>query len=262
MIDIINDVIDGFLIKSFGQDSEGYLKVKSKYTTSITDSLSKGHITSNVCMIAAGALKVNPKELSKNLTAELNKLEEIESAESAGPGFINIKLTRSAFVRSIRNANEASKDYGRSASKNKKKIQIEFVSANPTGPLHVGHGRGAAYGDAIGRILEACGHDVEKEYYVNDAGRQIDILTSSVCLRLIGVDNSKMPESSYKGQYILDIADKFINTHGKPSKNVESILTNLPEDPEKEIDEITNRIKEDKLLWENAKEISLDEVLW
>ncbi|MGB1330847.1 MAG: arginine--tRNA ligase, partial [Gammaproteobacteria bacterium] len=74
MIDIINDVIDGFLIKSFGQDSEGYLKVKSKYTTSITDSLSKGHITSNVCMIAAGALKVNPKELSKNLTAELNKL--------------------------------------------------------------------------------------------------------------------------------------------------------------------------------------------
>ena len=115
MIDIINDVIDGFLIKSFGQDSEGYLKVKSKYTTSITDSLNKGHITSNVCMIAAGALKANPKELSKNLTAELNKLEEIESAESAGPGFINIKLTRSAFVRSIKNANEASKDFGRSA---------------------------------------------------------------------------------------------------------------------------------------------------
>ena len=117
MIDIINDVIDGFLIKSFGQDSEGYLKVKSKYTTSITDSLNKGHITSNVCMIAAGALKANPKELSKNLTAELNKLEEIESAESAGPGFINIKLTRSAFVRSIRNANEASKGYARSTSK-------------------------------------------------------------------------------------------------------------------------------------------------
>ena len=110
-------------------------------------------------------------------------------------------------------------------------------------------------------MLEACGHDVEKEYYVNDAGRQIDILTSSVCLRLMGANNSKMPESSYKGQYILDIADKYIDAHGKPTKNVESILTNLPEDPEKEIDEITNRIKEDKLLWENAKEISLDEVL-
>ena len=116
MIDIINDVIDDFLIKAFGQDNEGYLRVKSKFTTSITDNLNKGHITSNVCMIAAGVLKANPKELSKNLTAELSKLEEIESAESAGPGFINIKLTRSAFVRSIRNANEASKDYGRSAS--------------------------------------------------------------------------------------------------------------------------------------------------
>ena len=261
MIDIINDVIDGFLTKAFGQDNEGYLKVKSKFTTSITDNLNKGHITSNVCMIAAGALKVNPKELSNSLTAELIKLDEIESAESAGPGFINIKLTRNAFVRSIKNANETSKDYGRSASKNKKKIQIEFVSANPTGPLHVGHGRGAAYGDAIGRILDACGHDVKKEYYVNDAGRQIDILTSSVCLRLMGADNSKMPNSSYKGQYILDIADKFIDAHGKPSKNIDGILTNLPDDPEKEIDEITNRIKEDKLLWKNAKEISLDEVL-
>ena len=261
MIDIINDVIDGFLIKAFDKDTEGYAIVKSKYTTSITDNLNKGHITSNVCMIAAGALKVNPKELSKNLTTQLSKLEEIEMAETAGPGFINIKLTRNAFVKSIKSANETDKHYGKSTSKNKKKIQIEFVSANPTGPLHVGHGRGAAYGDAIGRILEACGHDVEKEYYVNDAGRQIDILTSSVCLRLMGVKSPKMPESSYKGQYILDIADKFIDTHGKPSKNVESILANLPEDPEKEIDEITNRIKEDKLLWENAKEISLDEVL-
>ena len=202
MIDIINEVINNFLFKAFGQDSEGYLKVKSKYTTSITDNLKKGHITSNVCMIAAGALKANPKELSKNLTAELSKLEEIESAETAGPGFINIKLTRSAFVRSIKYANESSEDYGRTTPKNKKKIQIEFVSANPTGPLHVGHGRGAAYGDAIGRMLEACGHDVEKEYYVNDAGRQIDILTSSVCLRLMGANNSKMPESSYKGQYL------------------------------------------------------------
>ena len=91
MIDIINDVIDGFLIKAFDKDTEGYALVKSKYTTSITDNLNKGHITSNVCMIAAGALKVNPKELSKNLTTQLSKLEEIEMAETAGPGFINIK---------------------------------------------------------------------------------------------------------------------------------------------------------------------------
>ena len=108
-----------------------------------------------------------------------------ETVEAAGPGFINITLCRKDFVSIINSINGNKERYGESNIGNGKKIQIEFVSANPTGPLHVGHGRWAAYGDAVGRILKATGFNVQKEYYINDAGRQIDILKSSVILKII-----------------------------------------------------------------------------
>ena len=261
MINSVNEIIDSFLTESFEIDKESFSKIKKKYTTSITDSLDKGHLTTNVCMIAAGILKKNPRELSVSLASELQKSINIEEAISAGPGFINIYLTRGAFVHSIKQANTELLSYGNSKGENKRKIQIEFVSANPTGPLHVGHGRGAAYGDAIGRILEACGHEVEKEYYVNDAGRQIDILTSSVSLRLMGVDDEEMPESSYRGKYIAEIAEKYIQSYGNSAHDKDIIMANLPGDSEKEIDEITRRIKKDPTLWNSIKELSLNEVL-
>lgn len=261
MINSVNEIIDSFFTESFEIDKESFSKIKKKYTTSITDSLDKGHLTTNVCMIAAGILKKNPRELSVSLASELQKSINIEEAISAGPGFINIYLTRGAFVHSIKQANNELLSYGNSKGENKRKIQIEFVSANPTGPLHVGHGRGAAYGDAIGRILEACGHEVEKEYYVNDAGRQIDILTSSVSLRLMGVDDEEMPESSYRGKYIAEIAEKYIQSYGNSAHDKDIIMANLPGDSEKEIDEITRRIKKDPTLWNSIKELSLNEVL-
>ena len=124
------------------------------------------------------------------------------------------------------------------------KIQIEFVSANPTGPLHVGHGRGAAYGDAIGRILEHLGHDVEREYYVNDAGRQIDILACSIFLRKFTCfDEDTFPDSAYKGGYVLDIADTISLDLKAEEIDKETLQSNLPEDPEAQIDELIIRIQ-------------------
>ena len=150
-------------------------------------------------MVAASVLKANPIELANNLKEKLKSIDCFEDVQSAGPGFINIFLKRKDFVSTIGNINKFGDSYGRSNIGNGEKIQIEFVSANPTGPLHVGHGRGAAYGDVIGRILEATGSFVEKEYYINDAGRQIDILTASVILRLIKEDiNDYFPQNAYK----------------------------------------------------------------
>ena len=114
----------------------------------------------------------------------VKKTDNFHEIESAGPGFINVTLKRSDFIATVDKINEDSKKFGESDYGKDKSIQIEFVSANPTGPLHVGHGRGAAYGDAIGRILSSSGYKVQKEYYINDAGRQMDILTASVFVRI------------------------------------------------------------------------------
>lgn len=128
--------------------------------------------------------KKNPKEIAHALVEWLKETDNFYQVESAGPGFINVTLKRLDFVSTINKINKDSQKYGDSDYGKNKSVQIEFVSANPTGPLHVGHGRGAAYGDAIGRILSSSGYKVQKEYYINDAGRQIDILTASVFVRI------------------------------------------------------------------------------
>ena len=262
MIKEINKKIDSFFVDFCDIAMPELMSIQAKYTTSITDDLSKGHITSNVCMIAAGILKKNPVMLSKELASNLSQSSFVESAESAGPGFVNIKLTRQAFISSINVANSKLKDYGNNSFDAKKKIQIEFVSANPTGPLHVGHGRGAAYGDAIGRILEACGHEVHKEYYVNDAGRQIDILTASVYLRLADLNDNQMLESSYKGEYIKEIASDFSVKFSKSDVDIGGILNAISEkDAEKQIDELIGRIKATSSLWADVKKLALSLVL-
>ena len=143
-----------------------------------------------------------------------------------------------------------------------KKVQIEFVSANPTGPLHVGHGRGAAYGDAIARILTATGSEVEKEYYINDAGRQIDILTVSVIMKMAKFEGSFFPSNAYKGQYIEDIGS-YIEENEKVKFNIdESIFKGLPTDPEKEIDSLIEKIKQKyPSEWNLIKSCSLKNIL-
>ena len=260
MIDIINKEIKKFL-SSIEKDKKEIDLAINKSSTTILDDLGKGHLTTNVCMVAASIFKLNPKDLANNLKNQLDKLNLFESVDIAGPGFINISVSREDFVTIIKFICDKKNSFGTSDIGNNKKIQIEFVSANPTGPLHVGHGRGAAYGDAIGRILESTGSIVEKEYYVNDAGRQIDILTASIILKLIKNDIGEyFPKNAYKGKYIEEIAkklDKKININMFKKLN-----DNFSDDPEEEIDQVIKSLQElNSDSWNLIKSFSLKDIV-
>jgi arginyl-tRNA synthetase len=260
LIDEINKEIEKFL-SSIVNNKKNINSIIKKSSTSISDDLKKGHITSNVCMVAASILKLNPKNLAVDLKTRLEKVDKFDNVEVAGPGFVNISLNREDFVSTIEFINKNKDSFGSSVIGKKNKVQIEFVSANPTGPLHVGHGRGAAYGDAIGRILESTGSIVEKEYYVNDAGRQIDILTASVILRLIKNDISNyFPANGYKGEYIDEIGkklDKKVKIHDFNSLSIKSF-----KDPEEEIDNIIHELEKlNNNSWNLIKEFSLKEIV-
>jgi len=236
----LNDFIENEL--SLHLDQRKALSSKHKLT--LADSLQKGHWTTNLCLIASNLTKKNPRDIASALIPKLESQAEIEKVELAGPGFVNIFLTRQAFLSQLDDAHKHPNSFVDFSHASKKKIQIEFVSANPTGPLHVGHGRGAAYGDAIGRILQRLGHEVSREYYVNDAGRQIDILACSIFLRKFECfEDNNFPGSAYKGSYILEIAqgtkiDLTLSTAEKAT-----LIDNLPSDDEEKIDALIERIK-------------------
>ena len=236
----LNDFIENEL--SLHLDQRKALSSKHKLT--LADSLQKGHWTTNLCLIASNLTKKNPRDIASALIPKLESQAEIEKVELAGPGFVNIFLTRQAFLSQLDDAHKHLNSFVDFSHASKKKIQIEFVSANPTGPLHVGHGRGAAYGDAIGRILQRLGHEVSREYYVNDAGRQIDILACSIFLRKFECfEDNNFPGSAYKGSYILEIAqgtkiDLTLSTAEKAT-----LIDNLPSDDEEKIDALIERIK-------------------
>ena len=263
MIDTLNEEISKFLSSFLITEDEKLSLIENKCSSSITDDLDKGHITSNVCMIAGSILKKNPKEIADALVEWLKKTDNFDKIESAGPGFINVTLKRSDFVTTINKINEDTKKFGESDYGKDKSIQIEFVSANPTGPLHVGHGRGAAYGDAIGRILSSSGYKVQKEYYINDAGRQVDILTASVFVRIFESElDNFFPRNAYKGSYISEIAMAFRDKNNcKLDIDRHALIKDLPEDEEKEIDELILRIKTAYEAWPKIKSFALDEVL-
>ena len=263
MIDTLNEEISKFLSSFLITEDEKLSLIENKCSSSITDDLDKGHITSNVCMIAGSILKKNPKEIADALVEWLKKTDNFDKIESAGPGFINVTLKRSDFVATVNKINEDSKKFGESDYGKDKSIQIEFVSANPTGPLHVGHGRGAAYGDAIGRILSSSGYKVQKEYYINDAGRQVDILTASVFVRIFESElDNFFPRNAYKGSYISEIAMAFRDKNNcKLDIDRHALIKDLPEDEEKEIDELILRIKTTYEAWPKIKSFALDEVL-
>ena len=262
MIEVIDKEIKKFLSSVDNINKENLDAILQKFSITISDDLNKGHLTTNVCMIAASILKANPNELATSLKNKLQGIGAFEDVQAAGPGFINITLYRKDFTSTIKTINEEKESYGKSNLGEGQKIQIEFVSANPTGPLHVGHGRGAAYGDAIGRILQATGSFVEKEYYVNDAGRQIDILTASVILKLAKKDiNNYFPENAYKGKYIEEIGTKISKTI-KLKYDVKSLTESIPKDPEEEIDQVIANLKSlDNESWLLVKDFSLKEIV-
>jgi len=262
LISALNKEITIFLNSIEGCSKKSIEIINEKYSSTITDDLSNGHITSNVCMVAASVLKLNPKELSVQLATQLNSLNIYEKVEAAGPGFVNITLKRNDFLSILETIKEEKEFFGQTDTKNGERVQIEFVSANPTGPLHVGHGRGAAYGDAIARILTAAGSIVEKEYYINDAGRQIDILTASVMFKLNKSNSNFFPQNAYKGTYIQDIATNIKNDEKIEIKVDDSIFLNLPKDPEEEIDKLIATLKNSyKNEWLIIKNFSLSSIL-
>ena len=166
-----------------------------------------GDFATNVAMTLAKVAKRNPRELAQLIIDALPNDPLITQVDLAGPGFINVFLAQDVRFAVLNSVFEQSERYGLAEPNSKKRIMVEFVSANPTGPLHVGHGRGAAYGDALARVLSAAGNQVEREYYVNDAGRQMDILAVSVWVRYLqaqGVDIS-LPGNCYQGDYVTDM---------------------------------------------------------
>lgn len=171
-----------------------------------------GDFATNIAMTLAGQAKRNPRELAQMIIAALPESALVSQTEIAGPGFINFFLAPDAFRAVINDILDQGEAYGRSNSGVGDKIVIEFVSANPTGPLHVGHGRGAAVGDCLARLYEATGWNVTREFYYNDAGNQIDNLAASVQARCKGLtpDDASWPEDGYRGEYIADVANAYL----------------------------------------------------
>ena len=259
----ISSSLNNFIDNELSLQSDHKQTLLNKHKLSLSDSLQNGHWTTNICLIASNLTKKNPRDIASLLIPILESKPGIEKVELAGPGFVNIFLTREAFLNQLDDAHQNPNSYIDSSNTSKEKIQIEFVSANPTGPLHVGHGRGAAYGDAIGRILNRLGHEVSREYYVNDAGRQIDILACSIFLRKYKCfDMDSFPNSAYKGSYVLEIAKDVEIDQALTKSDIEALKDNLPEDDEIRIDELIKRIKTNYLNhWLLIREFGLGYVI-
>ncbi len=171
-----------------------------------------GDYATNLALMLAKPAGKKPRELAEALIAALPQSDAVEKVEIAGPGFINFFAATDAAAQVVRQVLEAGDTFGRSLAGRGRKVQVEFVSANPTGPLHVGHGRGAAIGDCISRLLEATGYDVTREFYYNDAGAQIANLALSVQARAKGLtpDDDAWPADGYRGDYIIEVANDYL----------------------------------------------------
>ena len=177
----------------------------------------QGDRAANVAMRLAKTLKANPRDIARKIADGL-KSDVIEKIEIAGPGFLNVFLSGKFYADSVADILNQGESYGGVNIGQNRRVQVEFVSANPTGPLHIGHGRGAAVGDSVARILKFTGWDVQREYYVNDSGLQITNLGKSTQARyfeLLGKNDVPFPENGYKGAYIYDIAREIINLEGR-----------------------------------------------
>ncbi|MEE9343967.1 MAG: arginine--tRNA ligase, partial [Gammaproteobacteria bacterium] len=174
-----------------------------------------GDFACNVAMTLAKIARCKPRDLAEKLVSALPASDRVRQTDIAGPGFINFHLHNQAWYQVVRDILSEGERYGLSDIGANKSIQVEFVSANPTGPLHVGHGRGAAYGATVADLLEAIGYKVHREYYVNDAGRQMDILATSVYLRYLDLcgEEVRFPVNGYKGDYVWDIAASLHRKH-------------------------------------------------
>ncbi len=211
-----------------------------------TRDASHGDFASNLALKLSKQVGCNPRQLAQKLVDEIELQGALEKVEIAGPGFINFYLSKDAYLNLIDSIREQKTEYGKSDFGQGRRVMVEFVSTNPTGPLHVGHGRGAAYGDALARVLSAAGFDTHSEYYINDAGRQMDILALSVWLRYLEAHGQvvSFPENAYQGGYIKDVAQQLVDSDGDAFvAEADQLFSDLPEDLELSIDELITRCK-------------------
>lgn len=195
-------------------------KLPEKFSIRLERPRQEGHgdWATNVAMQLAKPFEKNPRELAQEIVSVLEENALVASAEVAGPGFINLHLSSSWVADTIKTVLDNTASFGRVNDGHGEKIQVEFVSANPTGPLHMGHGRGAAVGDITANLLAFAGYDVSREYYVNDAGLQMELLGQSARARyfeaLGRADEASMPEDGYRGEYLTDMAKEYVAEYG------------------------------------------------
>ncbi|MEO6382621.1 MAG: arginine--tRNA ligase, partial [Nitrobacter sp.] len=178
---------------------------------------SHGDMATNAAMVLAKDAKTKPRDLAEKVAAKLRADGLIDKAEIAGPGFINLTLKPEVWSDALRTVLREGDDYGRSPIGAGEKVNVEYVSANPTGPMHVGHCRGAVFGDALASLLSFAGYDVTREYYINDAGAQVDVLARSAFLRYreaLGQDIGEIPEGLYPGDYLKPVGQELATEHG------------------------------------------------
>ncbi len=205
LTDLLNDSLDRAC-----RDGSLAVKTVPPIQLDVPKDASFGDFATNLAMVLSGTVKRPPREIAKTLIDHISDLDGIIArCEIAGPGFINFYLREDYWLRTLKEIDAAGEAYGRSNLGKGRRVLIEFVSANPTGPLHIGHGRGAVVGDALARLLEAAGFAVHREFYVNDAGRQLRTLGCSVWIRYRQLFDGSVPfpdEDGYPGEYVIDIA--------------------------------------------------------
>ena len=211
---------------------------------------SHGDFATNLALQLAKPMRMNPRDVAQRLVHELPPSPWVAKAEIASAGFINIFITTAARQQPLRTALTQGENYGRSRIGKNARVQVEFVSANPTGPLHVGHGRGAAYGASLASVLSFAGFDVAREYYVNDAGRQMDILALSTWLRYLELHGVVVPfpPNAYQGGYVKDMAQQITDAHGTryvhPAEAVLAGVVDGVEDKEARLDGLISNAKD------------------
>jgi arginyl-tRNA synthetase len=250
----LKETIEQLIDQALGQlISNGLIESKPTLQVTRTKDASHGDFTCNVAMMLAKQAGKPPRDVAQAIIDVMQDDDAVTKVEIAGPGFINFFLAQENTLTIINDILQGGATFGESNAANNEKVQIEFVSANPTGPLHVGHGRGAAYGATLATLMRAVGFDVDCEYYVNDAGRQMNILATSIWLRYLqenGVD-IPFPSNGYKSEnYIYDIARAIKQQHGDSLvSTAESVMADIPADEpaggdkEQHIDALIERAK-------------------
>ena len=216
ILDVLQNLVDKGKISQFPNTD--------RMATEPPRDASHGDVATNVAMVCAGQVGMKPRDFASLIAEELQKLDSVETVEVAGPGFINLKLSNTFWYEQLKTILKQKEHYGDSDMGKGEKVNVEFCSANPTGPLHIGHVRGAIFGDCIAGLLSKAGFDVTREYYINDAGAQMDKLAKSTYLRYreaLGEDIGEIPAGYYPGDYLKDVAKAIVEKDGNKWMNVD-----------------------------------------